>query len=102
MTKYKLFPIDWSALTIGGMPVADGEGWMRLVKPRTQFKVGLCIEFADDAFMDWKKYRIFGYTDDEDWVEFSIAYPEHVFSYYATEPCDHIGNRKFAIGRLEE
>jgi len=26
------------ALTIGGMPIGDGQGWMRLVKPRTQFK----------------------------------------------------------------
>jgi hypothetical protein len=37
--------------------------------------------------------RIFGFTDYQDWK------PGH---HYELTPCDHTGNHKYAIGRLEK
>ena len=45
-------------------------------------------------------HRVFGFTDNPDWVELTEHLELSVESYEPT-PCDHTGTRRFAIGRLE-
>jgi len=66
-------------------------------------KIGNRIRFRLSADR-YEKYRIFGFTDDEDWANGDHMTDTHWLSMlsYATEPCDHAGNGKFAIVRLCE
>ena len=95
MTKYKLFPIDW----IGPEPIVDNYKYVRVVD------VGNRVRFRLSADR-YEHYRLCGYTDNEQWIEATelaqAAFGGPGHAPYETEPCDHIGNRKFAIGRLEE
>ena len=60
-------------------------------------KILPCIGHSFDG------YRIIGYTDLETWVEcVNLDHPEGKVPYYDKFPCDHTGNRKYAIGLLEE
>ena len=89
MTKYKLFPVDWYF----DEPTIEDEPY-----GVTVVRVGIRV--------DHRKYRICGYTDNEQWIEATelaaAAFGGPGHAHYETEPCDHIGNRKFAIGRVEE
>ena len=87
MTKYKLFPIDWS----GYHPLSLG------------YVVDVGVRLITE---DNEGYRICGYTDNEQWIEATelaqAAFGGPGHAPYETEPCDHFSNRKFAIGRLVE
>ncbi len=89
--KYKLFPIEWR----GHYPLVK-DSMLTVTEPT----IGSRIQ--DEG----EQYRIFGYADDGAWVEknkicMESYHPPHPARY---EGCcsDHAGNRKYAIGRLEE
>jgi len=47
-------------------------------------------------------YRVFGFTDNPKWATITRAMEAEGGSpHYKTEPCDHLGTRKYAIGRIE-
>jgi len=72
--QYKLLEIDWSGLfpEIEGLSVGD--------------------------YPQINGYRIFGFADRPEVVGNLNA---GLDVYYDKQPCDHTGNRKYAIGRLE-
>jgi hypothetical protein len=78
--RYKLFDINW---TDDRCPQVKG------------FRTGEFPLLGDN-------YRIFGFTDDQEWAPIDATcheYQAEVYAY-ASQPCDHTGNRKYAIGRL--
>lgn len=81
---FKLFEMDWSE-NMQNIQDADGVRW--------------CAPTGSKH----DSYRIFGFTDDAHWTEpWIISVPGQYPHYnYETQPCDHTGNRKYAIGRLE-
>lgn len=97
--KYKLFEIDWR---IQGPFVTvflkENEGRMdvRLSCSMTEARLGACAE----------GYRIFGFTNDENWSDQYESASENgakcPWPPYHNCSCDHTGNYKYAIGRLEE
>ena len=78
--KFKLFMIDYFN--------EDGP-WQAC----SSLSVG-CVLGVDS------KWQIFGYTDDDDWIDQGErTLGIYGVEAYVTEPCDHISNRKYAIGR---
>jgi len=73
LPKYKTFEIDWNR--DDGLPTIGSDGWI--------CEIGLKVD----------GYRIFGFTDFEYCVDPA--------GNYALSSCSSKGNRKYAIGRLE-
>lgn len=73
--KYKLFEIGWLGSPMSFSRCAD---------------IGCETECG---------YRIFGFTDDENWSDRYKNTAER--GSFVDVPCDAYGNRRFAIGRLE-
>ena len=91
MTKYKLFPIDWS----GDYPRIPYSEFGSIVA-----NVGLSLNCGSGNWI------IFGFADDENWVHNTTnglqEFGPNCIDPYDLQPCDREGNRKFAIGRLCE
>jgi len=82
MTKYKLFPIDWSDYPV----TATKHG-------TTGVEIGAVVPTPEK-----ERYRIYGYTDYHDWLDEKGSYNGYDWE---TEICDELHNCKYAIGRLE-
>ena len=83
--KYKLFEISWD----------EGRRYPEINGSVAQ--CGVRVEYVHSEY-----YRIFGFTDNPNWATIAMAMEAEGGSpHYKTEPCDHTGTRKYAIGRYE-
>jgi len=89
--KYKLFEIEWR----GHYPLVE-DSMLTVTEPT----VGSRIQDSGE------QYRIFGYTDEPEWIENTKRIQKGIGLYgwekIMNIPCDITGNRKFALGRLEQ
>jgi hypothetical protein len=80
--QYKLFEIDWD--TNAGPCIWGNQ----------ETSSGLCWDVTEYPSIDG--YRVgWGYTDNPGWCMTARG-------HYELIPCDHTGNRKYSIGRLEK
>jgi hypothetical protein len=90
--KYKLFEIEWE-----GEPVISHRAKIGEMTDGTTLASPVEV-----GFLTMCNHRIFGYTDNPKWASIAMAMEAAGKSpHYKTEPCDHAGTRRFAIGRLE-
>jgi len=81
--KYKLFEIDWA------------ENDHPCIWENQEMETGFLLDAKVGYLVDG--YRIFGYTNCN-----PDNFDPMICTAYARQPCDHTGERKFAIGRLAD